>query len=238
MLAMRWNAFRQLNSSFWRSRPRSPPSTTRRSSPTAQAPLWTLVAALVAVLVAYRGIGRCGSSHRTREREETRERQERELLETMKKSCQNGEPRRCRRRSELQRKERPQPPKSVWHCRSWEPRPPLPAALRFGRGHRRSQADLPRPPSGRNTGAMVKQRWWTPKQSRAGAEVVERGLRSTTSLPKTSRPATRERWARIHHRAAIRQELNAYLQAKACTRLRHPAMIVIDAARAGSLSRP
>jgi hypothetical protein len=62
---------------------------------TAQAPLWTLVAALVAVLVAYRGIGAVRDRrHERREREETRERQERELLETMKKLLENGRPRR------------------------------------------------------------------------------------------------------------------------------------------------
>jgi hypothetical protein len=57
---------------------------------TAQAPLWTLTAAVVAVLLTYRGIvvvrNRRGER---REREEAREQQERELLETMKKLLEN-----------------------------------------------------------------------------------------------------------------------------------------------------
>lgn len=57
----------------------------------AQAPIWTLAAALVAVLVAYRAmVAMRARRHERREREEARERQERELLETMKKLLEDG----------------------------------------------------------------------------------------------------------------------------------------------------
>ena len=58
---------------------------------TAEAPLWTLAAALVAVFAAYRGF--LTMRHRWRERREraeVRERQERELLEAMKRLLANG----------------------------------------------------------------------------------------------------------------------------------------------------
>lgn len=59
----------------------------------AKAPLWTLAAALVAVLVAYRGIVAVRDRrHERREREEARERQERELLEAVKRLLENGGP--------------------------------------------------------------------------------------------------------------------------------------------------
>jgi len=59
----------------------------------AEAPLWTLAAALVAVLVAYRGAPAVrGRRRERREREEARERRERELLETMKKLLEDGGP--------------------------------------------------------------------------------------------------------------------------------------------------
>lgn len=60
---------------------------------TAQAPLWTLAAALAAVFIAYRSfLVMRGRWRERREREETRERQERELLETMKKLLEDGGP--------------------------------------------------------------------------------------------------------------------------------------------------
>lgn len=60
---------------------------------TAQAPLWTLAAALVVVLVTYRGLLAVRERQRKRrERAEARERQERELLETMKKLLEDGGP--------------------------------------------------------------------------------------------------------------------------------------------------
>jgi membrane protein implicated in regulation of membrane protease activity len=59
----------------------------------AEAPLWTLAAALVTVLVAYRGFLAVRDRWRDRrEREEARERQEHELLETMKKLLADGTP--------------------------------------------------------------------------------------------------------------------------------------------------
>jgi hypothetical protein len=58
---------------------------------TAEAPLWTLAAALVAVFAAYLGFLAVRDSWRQRrERKEARERQERELLEAMKKLLANG----------------------------------------------------------------------------------------------------------------------------------------------------
>jgi hypothetical protein len=57
---------------------------------TAQAPLWILVAAFFAVLVAHKGFLVVRNRQRERrEREEARERQERELLEAMKKLLEN-----------------------------------------------------------------------------------------------------------------------------------------------------
>jgi membrane protein implicated in regulation of membrane protease activity len=57
----------------------------------AEAPLWALTAALVAVFVAYRGFLAVRDRWRERrEREEARGRQERELLETMKKLLEDG----------------------------------------------------------------------------------------------------------------------------------------------------
>jgi membrane protein implicated in regulation of membrane protease activity len=59
----------------------------------AEAPLWILAAALLAVFVAYRGfLAVRGRWRKRREREEARERQERELLETMKKLLEDGRP--------------------------------------------------------------------------------------------------------------------------------------------------
>lgn len=59
----------------------------------AQAPLWTLAAALVAVFIGYRGIVAMRDRRQARrERDEARERQERELLETMKRLLEDGTP--------------------------------------------------------------------------------------------------------------------------------------------------
>lgn len=59
----------------------------------AKAPLWALVATFLAAFVAYRGFLAVLDRQRKRnEREQARERQERELLETMKKLLEDNKP--------------------------------------------------------------------------------------------------------------------------------------------------
>lgn len=70
-----------------------------------------------------------------------------------------------------------------------------------------------------------------PETIRAGAEVVRAGAAVYNVLAERAARQRASVAARIHHRAAIRQELNAYLRQKLAEDW-HPEMIVIDAARA------